>query len=472
MTPTVQDSNNLTARGPLLMVRGMPRLVRTALIVALALGLAGSGSLDAAAQPSVERDPGAQAALQMPERPAVEPEAIPEDEPFGREIDFYDPSGHALRPFHDALRATQSEEDPRKARVLVYGASHVAADFFTNVLRERLQSRFGDAGHGFLMPARPWRRYRHLGGLSVESNRPWDALRVRASTRDVDHLGVAGLAVESDDRRAFGRIDTGDQVASQFAIMYLEQPGGGSFDVRLDGRRVARIATAAEETGAGWRLITAAEARHVLEIRPRGDGPVRLFGVSVEREQPGVIIDNLGINGARAVSHLYWDAALHTEYLRRLSPDLVVLAYGTNESGDDGHPIETYEEELRAVVGRVRGAVPAAACMLIGPSDRPMRGEEGELVDRPRTHQVVEVQRRVSRDMGCAFFDLVAFGGGPLSMPHWAEADPPFAQRDHVHYTGRGYLRLGEVLHGAMLEGFDAAPRFDPPAAVAAGPRP
>lgn len=219
-------------------------------------------------------------------------------------------------------------------------------------------------------------------------------------------------------------------------------------------------------------MVTARDARHVLEVRPRGDGPVRLFGVSVEREQPGVIVDNMGINGARAVSHLYWNEELHTEYLRRMDPELVVLAYGTNESGDDGHPIEEYEAELRRVVARVRGAVPGSACMLIGPSDRPMRGDDGEMVDRPRTHQVVEVQRRVSRDMGCSFFDLVAFSGGPLSMVRWAETDPSYAQPDLVHYTVHGYLRLGEVLHGAMMDGFDEAPRFDPPPAVVAGPDP
>lgn len=418
--------------------------------------------------------PGGQAALAANaargEAPAVAAEE--EEEPvFGEEIELYDPSGQSLGPLHDALRGADRGTD--QARIVVYGASHVAADFFTNVLRERLQERFGDAGQGFIMPARPWRRYRLLGGVDVESNRSWDALRIRASSREVDALGVAGMAVESDRASAFGRIDTDERTAKRFDLYYLEQPDGGSFDVLLDGRRVERISTASDELGPGYAQILADEdARHVLEVRPRGDGRVRLFGASVEREQPGVIVDNMGINGARAVSHLLWDEAIHTAYLRRMQPDLVVLAYGTNESGDDHQPIEEYEADLRRVVARVRGTVPGSACMLVGPSDRPMRGEDGELVDRPRTHEIIEVQRRVSRDMGCSFFDLVAFGGGPLSMLDWTDTDPPYAQRDHVHFTVHGYLRLGEVLHSTLLEGYDDAPRFDPPAAVAAGPRP
>lgn len=424
------------------MVRGMSRVIAPVLLVLFVTPLA-------FAQPTGE---GAAATHQIEE---TEPPPAEDEEPvFGEEIELYDPSGHALGSFHAALRRAEAGED--QARVMFYGASHVAADFFTNVVRQRLQARFGDAGHGFLMPARPWRHYRHLGGPTVESNRRWEGLRIRANTREVGLLGVAGMAVESDSRSAWGRIDTGAATANRFVVHFLLRPDGGSFDVRLDGRRVARVSTRNDTIEAGvYRVENIPDARHTLEIRLRGDGPVRFFGVSVEREQAGVIVDTMGLNGARAVSHLLWQEELHQTYLRQLRPDLVVLAYGTNESGDEGHPIDDYEGELRAVVGRLRGTVPDASCLLIGPSDRPMRGEDGEMVDRPRTHQIVEVQRRVSRDFGCAFFDLLEFGGGPLSMVRWAEAEPPFASRDLVHFTGRAYLRLGEVLYARLVEGYE-----------------
>lgn len=416
----------------------MRRLLTVLSILALAAPAAAQGEHAALRRDIVYAD--------LPDTPEVE-ELV-----FGEDISLYDPSGQGLRPLHEALQRAAAGEG--QARIMVYGASHVAADYFTNVVRERLQERFGDAGHGFVMPARPWRGYRHLGGLSVESpRRVWDGLRVRASTRDVEPLGHAGMAIEGDSANAWGRIDTGENAAGRWVIFYLQQPDGGSFDVSIDGRRVVRIATASEQVSGGFQSFTMSDEPHQLEVRLRGDGPVRIFGSSVEREAPGVIVDTMGLNGARAVSHLYWQEEIHRQYLRMLAPDLVVMAYGTNESGDDGHPIEEYEAELRAVVARTRGTVPDAACMLIGPSDRPLR-EDGEYVDRPRTAEVNEVQRRVSRDLGCVYFDLVAFGGGPLSMLQWAHTDPPFAQRDYVHFTGRGYLRLGDVLHDTLLRGF------------------
>ena len=56
-----------------------------------------------------------------------------------------------LPRWHRALRRIAS--DGAAARVVVWGASHVTSDQFTHVVRERLQHRFGDAGHG-LVPTR------------------------------------------------------------------------------------------------------------------------------------------------------------------------------------------------------------------------------------------------------------------------------------------------------------------------------
>src|SRR5262249_15043498 len=125
---------------------------------------------------------------------------------------------------------------------------------------------------------------------------------------------------------------------------------------------------------------------------------------------------------------------LYREHLRHRNPDFIVLAYGTNESGDD-EPLDQYEDALRRVVARIVETVPAASCLLIGPSDRPVRVGSDLFEDRPRTAQVIQVQRRIAFEFGCGFFDLVAFQGGPLSMLEWVAADPPYGAHDYVHFT-------------------------------------
>lgn len=389
------------------------------------------------------------------------------DDPYGLPIAIQDRDGESMARFHAALE--RAARGRGKARAIFYGASHVASDLFTGLLRRELQARFGDAGHGFVLPAHPWRSYRHRGVQIESTRRLWDATRVRANSRDVDWFGLHGVYVESERSGARGEVRTthrGDvgRAVGVFDLYYLAQPGGGDFDVYIDGTRARRVETAADAMGPGYATFRVEDGEHELEVRVRGNGPVRIFGVSMEREQPGFVLDTLGINGARARAHLLWEDTLYREHLRRRDPDLVVLAYGTNESGDDS-PIERYEERLSQVIARVRETVPDASCLLVGPSDRPVRVDRETFEDRPRTAQIVEVQHRVALAHGCGFFDLVAFSGGPLSMVEWAAADPPFAAPDHVHYTRRGYTRLGEIMLTALMERYEG-----PDASIAPAP--
>lgn len=383
--------------------------------------------------------------------------AEPDAERLGFDIGIEDRDGRSMAALHQALRRAEAGEG--QARLAFYGASHVASDLFTGYLREQLQARFGDAGHGMVMMAHPWRTYRHFGIELESSRRLWSMTKVRANRREPEHFGVNGVFVETDRANAWGRLRTlrrGEvgRSASLFDLYYMNQPGGGSFDVLVDGRPAERVSTQAAERSAGYATFRVPDGEHTFEVRTAGDGRVRLFGAAVERDAPGVIVDTLGINGARARYHLLWDDALYREHLQRRRPDLVVLAYGTNESGDSSS-MERYEGEVRQVVRRVRETVPNASCLLIGPSDRPFRrGEEGYL-DRPRTADLVEVQHRVAVEEGCGFFDLVSYMGGPLSMVQWVANEPPYGAPDHVHYTRRGYRRLGEVLHRALLRGYD-----------------
>lgn len=387
--------------------------------------------------------------------PRLISDADPEH-PYGWGIAIEDRDRRSMRAFHHALR--RAEQGKGQARLVFYGASHVASDSFTGPIREKLQQRFGDAGHGFVLPVHPWPSYRHRG-VKIDSNhRRWNATRVRAVSSATDFFGLAGVFVETSKSGARGALRTAEkgpvgQHVELFDVFYLKQPKGGDFSVVIDGERRATIPTRANDSQPGYATFRVPDGPHELEVRTSGNGKVRLFGVAMERDRPGVILDTLGINGSRVRYHLLWEERLYVEHLRRRSPDLVVLAYGTNESGDDT-PISLYESRLREVVARVKNAAPRASCLLIGPSDRPMKMGPREYQDRPRTGQLISVQHRVALDTGCGFFDLVAFQGGPLSMVEWAAADPAYGSRDHIHFTRRGYRRLADVLYDALLEGY------------------
>ena len=373
--------------------------------------------------------------------------------------ELFDPSGTALAAFYDQLRAIERGER-KHVRIAFFGASHVASDLFTNVVRNGLQRRFGDAGPGFVLPAKPYPWHRH-GRVTYTRSRGFESHQVRVRSRKVQRYGLAGIALDGGTKlRALSGIQTrsSDDVpggVSQIELYYWRQPGGGRLRVLIDGKAIAMLTTDAKTARPGYRTFEVERGEHLVELRTQADGPVRVFGVSLENAGKGVVLDTLGIPGARARYQLLWDQPLFQEHLKRRDPGLIVLAYGTNESGDDDDPIEHYEAQLTQVIERLQETVPGASCLLVGPSDRPIRDKKAKTIeDRPRTLELVEAQKRVAKAEGCAFFDLVAMMGGPLSMERWVDASPPLGARDYVHFTAKGYREVGEVLFEDMMRAY------------------
>ncbi len=369
-------------------------------------------------------------------------------------------SGAPLARFHAALEGLrEGRDDDGKVRVLIYGASHTQADVYPGYLRAYLQARFGDGGSGFLSLTRVNRWFRYTD-WTIEDSKGWtvEHAQRRDARKDGFYglLGASGSTSNKRDRTVLSPRYEG-VAASQFELFYLEQPGGGSFKLYVDGNRHATISTKADQPGPGYHAITLEEGAHTLEIRPNGDGEVRLFGVTAERDQPGVVVDTLGISGTRAANMLDWHEPTWADNVARRKPDLIVLAYGTNETTDEDQSLARYRAELREVVTRLQDAAPQANCLLIGPGDFPRELDEDVWVPRPRLVEIVETQRDVAYEMGCGFWDTLAFMGGVNSMHTWATSRPQMASRDHIHLTKRGYVRMGMALTDALMAAYDRA---------------
>ncbi|HIA01571.1 MAG TPA: hypothetical protein EYN06_10785 [Myxococcales bacterium] len=369
-----------------------------------------------------------------------------------------------LSSFHDSLRRT--EKGKGKTRILVFGASHTAADLLTGKMRKLLQTRFGDGGHGFLMPARPWRSYRREGivweGPKTRWARwHWDYARLKPRCHDDGLYGLAGMSVMASNKRRWDRFRTRERgsKASYFELIYAKQQKGGDLYLRIDGGIRRRIKTRGNGGFGVWKSQLKLGS-HSFEIRPKGNGNVRLYGAVVERRKSGVVVDTLGINGARAMQMLRWNETLWSKLVAHRDPALIILAYGTNEAGDTSEDISIYQSQLKKVLARVRKAAPNASCVLVGPSDRPLVNKDTgdrsliSFSKRPRTALIIETQKRLSAEAGCGFWDMVTATGGPFSIVSWADHEPRYAWTDYVHLTSRGYRRLAGIFTTALLQGY------------------
>lgn len=374
----------------------------------------------------------------------------------------------ALRNFFEALTRLEAGRADDDVRVVQFGDSHTAADIQTAVVRRSLQARFGDGGRGFVAIGKPYKQYLQDGvrcGMSTD----WAPARAKTSGDGLYGLAGMGLLTRQGGARAWTDIGTKTTHAE---VAYLEHPAGGAFDVLVDGVRLVRISTRGERTGSAFRTFDVSEASaHQLEVRAVGDGDVRVYGVSLDRAQKGVVFDALGINGARVTTCLSWNEQHWAEQLRHRQPALVVLAYGTNESTDEGMPQQQYERQLVDALGRISRAVPGASCLLLGPPDRAVsRGAEGWTTSS-KLLEIIASQRRVAEAAGCAFYSQLDAMGGEGTVAAWAAEDPPRAQKDRVHLTREGYAQLGSSFASDVMRGY-AAWRKDSGLPPTSGPAP
>jgi lysophospholipase L1-like esterase len=361
----------------------------------------------------------------------------------------------SLSRFFDSLAKLERRAATEDVRIVQFGDSHTAADLQSGVVRRALQARFGDGGRGFVALGKPWSYYVQDGvrGGSTPQFAPEHGHLVHGQFAGDGLYGLGGASILATRRGARAWTDVATP-ASHIEVAYLEQPGGGSFDLTIDGVKAARVSTSAHASASAFRAFDVTDSAHHVEAEAVGDGAVRIFGLALDRPALGITLDALGINGARVNNALQWSEPHMAEQLRHRAPDLVIYAYGTNEAGDDT-PAPVYEQRLVDLLGRTARAVPSAACIFLGPADRAVNSPHG-WITMPKLLQVIASQRKVAEAAGCAYYDQLERMGGPGTMATWADDASPKGRRDRVHFTRDGYTQLGEWFAADLISAYSS----------------
>lgn len=350
------------------------------------------------------------------------------------------------------IRAVFTRASGSFTRVGFWGASHVAGEYFTGHLRRLWQDRYGDAGHGFVMPVAPWSGYR-ASDINLCTGGTWSSdFDRRVGGRGDGRLGPGGMSVESGDPNSFGWVETTREnphgrVVSRFEVMFLRQSGGGTLKMVVDTAPAVEISTAGE--GPGVAILQVNPGAHRLTVSPKGDGPVRIVGVNLENEGRGIVVDAMGVNGRTVGSWQRWDIEQMKQWYSRRPYDLVVLAYGTNEANESTLTPDGYRNTLEASLRRMREVFPDQPCLLIGPGDRARKVKDQRYAVWEPNGMVAGIQREVGPRYGCATWDLRAAMGGEGTSLAWWKAG--LMSPDLIHYMAAGYQELAGRFSGLVL---------------------
>ena len=385
-----------------------------------------------------------------PKAPAKPKITIPTAAYEGVTASIEDPNG-AMRPFYKALEATALKKG--KTRISHWGDSVIAADGMTHMARRLLQTAFGDAGHGFVMvdAGTEWYRQKDVRWNS----KGWKTANVIKKQARDGHYGYGGVSSRgyAGAWATYGTSKKGPVggKVSEFHIYHAKMPKQGKLELRVDRGEPTYVPMSAETLTDDVYVLKVPDGAHKLKLRAL-DGAVRVYGVALERDVPGVVYDGIGMVGARIRRLLNADPEHWKAQLTARAPDLMILMFGGN-SLEDKTSIERYEKGYRDAVKRFRDSRPEASCLLMSPVDHGVKIRRRARTPE-RLIEMIAAQRRVAFSEGCAYWSAYDAMGGRDSMAGWVKKG--LAEGDYAHLTRQGSMVLGELYFKAVMEGFAA----------------
>ncbi|MEM9192675.1 MAG: GDSL-type esterase/lipase family protein [Myxococcota bacterium] len=380
---------------------------------------------------------------------------VPASDTEGLTTPIVDPHG-AMRHYYQRLRAVKQGQRVL-ARASVYGESTNAADRVTSALRRRLQARFGDGGKGFLVASPGWPYQRHQDVAWRHEGR-WQTWVVNRRNGPLHRYGLGGVVSESRGSRTrayFGTADrgTGSRVA-RYQIFYQAHPNGGDLAIGIDGEARETLTTRASAPTDRVHTVEVRDGSHVLDLGPAASEAVRVYGVAMEREGPGAVVDGLMLVGAftRVLNH--FDAEHWANQVAQRETDLLIFWLGGNDatSSTTGFAPDQYVTRYASAIVASRRARPQASCLVVSVIDS-AESREGRIRTRPRVPRVVAAQARVATESRCAFFDLFEATGGPGTMARWRRQR--LAEGDYKHLTRAGANEVGTTIYRAIAQGYN-----------------
>ena len=185
----------------------------------------------------------------------------------------------------------------------------------------------------------------------------------------------------------------------------------------------------------------------VSSIRMRVlSGEVVCHGASLEGGR-GVIVDNLSIRGNSGHTIFGSSVATNKQIDKQLGYDLIVLEYGLNAMQPGQRNFSKYKQKLGDMIQYCKRCFPDAAILVLGVSDRAIKGEGGWKSINSVTY-LGPVQRDAAKINGACFWDLgkvvMSYGGVAGFVKNgWAAGD-------HIHINFKGGARIAESLVQAV----------------------
>lgn len=382
----------------------------------------------------------------------------------------------ALAPYFAKLAAAKEAPGSPPLHILQIGDSHTAGDAMTGAWRAVLQGRYGGGGRGVLPPGRPYDGY-ITHGVTASMSPGWSISGTfgKAAHEPRAPLGLSGFSLTSTMRGAGMALNADPGMGfDRLTLCAIAGPEAGGATVRFDGEEQGRLDFTAPSTVPKCLTIRSAAPRNSVAITADAAG-LTITSWAVFRDDGGIALSNLGVVGSQLAHFARTDDAVLAEELKAYKPDLIVLAFGTNEGFAPRFDPVAYEAILRLQIARLRRLSGDVPMLMLGAPDALSRqpalrtnapgvaveceptqsgaAARPPLFAPPALAAVRSIQHRIAGELGLAWWDWQAEMGGPCTARNWVQRDTPLMRGDYVHFNTAGGLEIAHRLQADLDQG-------------------
>lgn len=332
------------------------------------------------------------------------------------------------------------------------GDSHIQADMFSGRLRERLQTflRGGAAEKGFVFP------YSAAGtnnpfDYEVCFTGEWHTERSILFKEPSKSLGLSGINISTKDSIAVMSIKLFKKDFIDYAfnrVRVLSKDLKQALHLKIDYPETDSIVYNYNEDYIDIYLKNYSDSIKFRFIKETSEQQIfTIRGMILRNNAPGITYHPIGINGAKIDSYLKCKKLEND--LRHLSPDLIIISLGANDTYINKFDNEVFKTNLSALINRIKLVNDSTGILLMTPADSYLFKKK----INPHTITARDEIFRVAEEKSCSIWDFHEIMGGYGSIDLWY--DNEICSDDKLHLNKKGYILQGDLFFRAFVKYYD-----------------
>ena len=354
-------------------------------------------------------------------------------------------------------KLSTAKDSGKIIRILHIGDSQIEGDRITRYLRENFQEQFGGSGPGLTTVYDPSRI-----NPSIWLNNAGD-WHLRSVFDRKHHLadktyGVMGVVAELSKKEKgsvkISRSPWAEPHAANYQkIRLFVAPHTDTLRIMGDIKKMVVIndtlLPSKDLTEINWEF---SQLSPTLKMNFESNDVVRILGCALD-STAGIAVDNIALRGQSTPLLHRTDGDVFEAMSEHLNVGMIIFQFGTNMIPTVAPNYSFYKKILSRQFDLLKTYLPNIPVLVIGIADA-AHLDEGEIKSYDHLPQIRDAQQQIALEYGFAFFDLYKAMGGKGSIIKWADAEPPRALSDYIHFTKRGGKEAARLIWSPLSNQF------------------